>query len=128
MIDENREVTKKLSRPSLRAKKELDAMGAFRLFDVCEKLPRDGKVTTTRWDNVPKGDKSRCRCVARLFRHDDPQVEWLYTSGSTAATGGHACGPTQIQSCASMRRTQTFTLKKTRKFINASKRIGQAVS
>ena len=68
-------------------KKELDAMEAFGIFDVCEELPKDAKVITTRWENVPKGDKWRCRFVAREFGHDDPKMEGLYTSGSTAATG-----------------------------------------
>ena len=53
-------------------KKELDAMEAFGIFDVCEELPKDAKATTTRWENVPKGDKCRCSFVAREFRHDDP--------------------------------------------------------
>ena len=44
-------------------------------------------MITTRWENVPKGDKWRCRFVAREFRHDDPKMQGLYTSGSTAATG-----------------------------------------
>ena len=68
-------------------KKELDAMEAFGIFDVCEELPKDAKVITTRWENVPKGDKWRCSVVAREFRHDDPEMEGLYTSGSTPATG-----------------------------------------
>ena len=68
-------------------KKELEAMEAFGIFDVCEELPKDAKVITTRWENVPKGDKWRCTFVAREFRHDDPQVEGLYSSGSTSATG-----------------------------------------
>ena len=38
-------------------KKELDAVEAFGIFDVCEELPNDAKITTTRWENVPKGDK-----------------------------------------------------------------------
>ena len=37
-------------------KKGLDAMEAFGIFEVCEELPRDAKVITTRWENVPKGD------------------------------------------------------------------------
>ena len=68
-------------------KKELDAMEAFGIFDVCEELPFDAKLTTTRWENVPKGDKWRCRFVVREFRHDDPEMEGLHTSGSTAAMG-----------------------------------------
>ena len=34
-------------------KRELDAMEAFGIFDVCEELPKDAKIITTRWDNVP---------------------------------------------------------------------------
>ena len=68
-------------------KKELDAMEAFGIFDVCEDLPKDAKVTTTRWENVPKCDKWRCRFVAREFRHDDPEMEGLCTSGSPSGTG-----------------------------------------
>ena len=67
-------------------KKELEAMEAFGTFDVCGKLPKDAKIITTRWENVPEGDKWRCRFVARQFRHDDPEMEGLHTSGSTAAT------------------------------------------
>ena len=62
-------------------------METFGILDVCEELPRDAEVTTTRWENVPKGDNWRRRFVAREFRHDDPEMEGLYTSGSTAATG-----------------------------------------
>ena len=46
------------------------------------------KVTTTRRENVPKGDKRRCKFLAREFRHDDPEMERLHTSGSTVATSG----------------------------------------
>ena len=60
-------------------KKELDAMEAFGNFDVCEELPKDSKIIATRWENVPKGDKWRCRFVAREFRHDDPKMEGLHT-------------------------------------------------
>ena len=60
---------------------------SFGIFDVCEELPRDAKVFTTRWENIPKGANWRCRFAAREFRHDDPEMEGLYTSGSTAATG-----------------------------------------
>ena len=60
--------------------------GQFGTFDVCEELTNDAKVTTTRWENVEKSDKWRCRFVAREFRHDDPQMEGLHTSGSTPAT------------------------------------------
>ena len=60
-------------------KKEFDAMEPVGIFDVCEELPRDAKVITTRWENVPKGDKWRCRFVSREFRHDDPEMEGLYT-------------------------------------------------
>ena len=102
-----------------RKKNELDAMEAFGIFEVCEELSKDGKVITTKWDNVPKGDKWRCRFVSREFRHDDPEMEGLYTSGSTSATGKlvdmHAFSNTDTQSCASMRRTRTSTLRKTRK-------------
>ena len=62
-------------------KKEPDAMGAFGIFDVCEELPKDAKIITTRWENVPKGDNWRCRLVAREFRHDDQDMEGLHTSG-----------------------------------------------
>ena len=68
-------------------KKELDAMEAFGIFDVCEELPKDAKIITTRRENVPKGDKWRCWFVAREFRHDDPEMEGPHTTGSTAATG-----------------------------------------
>ena len=68
-------------------KTEFDAMEAFDIFHVCEELPIDVKIITTRWENVPKGDKWRCRFVAREFRHDDPDMERLHTSGSTASTG-----------------------------------------
>ena len=67
-------------------KKELDAMESFDIFDVCEEMPIDVKIIITRWENAPKGDKWRCRFVAREFRHDDSEVEGLQTSGSTAST------------------------------------------
>ena len=38
--------------------------------------PRDGRT-------FQKGDKWRCRFVATKFRHDDPNMEGLYTSGNT---------------------------------------------
>ena len=53
-------------------KKELDAMEAFGIFDVCEELPKGVKVITTRWENV-ESDKWRCRFVAREFGHDDAE-------------------------------------------------------
>ena len=89
MIDENTEGIKEETFKAILAgkKKELDAMEVFGIFDVCEDLPRHAKVITTRWENVPKGDKWRCRFVAREFRHDDPEMKGLYTSGSTTATG-----------------------------------------
>ena len=62
-------------------KKEPDAMEAFGIFDVCEELPKDAKIITTRLENVPKGDNWRCRLVAREFRHDDQDMEGLHTSG-----------------------------------------------
>ena len=74
-------------------------MEAFDIFDVCEELRVDAKIITTRWENVPRGDKWRCRFAAREFRHDDLDVEGLYTSSSTASTGrlgGHACGPASL--------------------------------
>ena len=74
-------------------KKELDAMEAFGIFDLCGELPGDAKVITTRWENVPKGEKWRCRFVAREFRHDDPELEGLQTLGqhsSNGKAGGHA--------------------------------------
>ena len=98
-------------------RKELDAMEAFGIFDVCEELPKDAKVITTRWENVPKGDKWRCRFVAREFGHDDPEMEGLYTSRSTAATRRlvdmHAFS-TDIRSCSLMQKMRTSTLRKTR--------------
>ena len=68
-------------------KKELVAMEPFGIFDVCEELQKDAKIFTTKWENVPKGDKWRCRFVPKEIRHDDPEKEGLYTSGSTSATG-----------------------------------------
>ena len=52
------ELTKKQSGQSLAGKnKELDAMEAFDIFDVCGEIPTGAKIITTRWENVPKGDK-----------------------------------------------------------------------
>ena len=84
MIDENTEaVNEEIVKAVVASKKkELDAMEAFGIFDVCDELSRDAMVITTRWENVPKGDKWRCRFEAREFRHDDPEMERLYTSGS----------------------------------------------
>ena len=97
-------------------KKELDAMEAFDIFDVCEEMPIGAKLTTI----VPKGDKWRCRFVAREFKHDGPDME-----GSTLQAARNpqadwwACmrSSTDIQSCGWMRRTHTSTQKMTRKCI-----------
>ena len=45
--------------------------------------------------------------AAREFRHDDPEMEGLYTSDSTAAT-------TDTPSCASMQKMRASMLRKTR--------------
>ena len=45
------------------------SMEAFGIFGVCEELPKDAKIITTRWENVPKGDTWRCRFVARPHPH-----------------------------------------------------------
>ena len=89
LIDENTEGVDEERVKAIVAgkKKGLDAMEAFGILDVCEELPKDAKVTTTRWDNVPTGDKWRRRFVPREFKHDDPEMEGLCTSGSTSATG-----------------------------------------
>ena len=89
MIDENtEEINEEIVEAMVAGKKkELDAMEAFGIFDIYEELLRDAKEITTRRENVPKGDKWRYRFVARKFRHDDPEMDGLYTSGSTAATG-----------------------------------------
>ena len=88
MIDVNKGVNDDIVKAIVAGKKkELDAMEAFGIFDVCEELPKDANVVTTRWESVPKGDKWRCRSVAREFRHDDPEMEFLCTSGSASATG-----------------------------------------
>ena len=55
-------------------KKELDTMEACGIFDVCEELPNNAKIITTRWENVPN-----------LRKHS-----------SNRLTGGHARGPTRI--------------------------------
>ena len=52
-------------------------MEAFGIFDVCEELPKDAKIITTRQENVPKGDKWRRRFVAKMLGHDDPDMEGL---------------------------------------------------
>ena len=61
MIDENTEgVNEEIVNAIVAGKKkELDTMEAFGIFDVCEELPRGAKVITTKWENVPKGDKWR---------------------------------------------------------------------
>ena len=76
MIDENTEGVNEEIVKAIVAdkKKEFDVMEAFGIFDVCEETPRDAKVITTTWENVPKGDKWRCRFVGREFRHDDPEM------------------------------------------------------
>ena len=65
MMDENTEGVNEEFVKAIVAgkKKELDAMEAFGIFDVCEELPKDAKEITTRWENVPKGDKWRCRLI-----------------------------------------------------------------
>ena len=65
----------------LAGKKELDAMEACGIYDVCEEVQKDAKIITTRWENVPKGDKLSCRFVVRGFRHDDPDMEGLGQHG-----------------------------------------------
>ena len=70
----------------LAGKKEIDAMAAFDIFDVREELSIGAKIITMRWKKVPMGDRWRCRFVAREFRHVDPDMGGLYTSGSTAST------------------------------------------
>ena len=60
-------------------------MEAFEIFDVCEDLPGNVKVITTRWETFRRATSGDAE--AREFRHDDPEMEGLYTSGSTAATG-----------------------------------------
>ena len=76
MIDENTEgVTEEIVKAIVAGKKkELDAMEAFGIYDVCEELPRDAKVITTRCTRFS----------------------------------------TDIQSCASMQKTRTSMLRKTR--------------
>ena len=36
-------------------KKELDAMEAFGIFDVCEEVPKDAKVISTSWEKRSEG-------------------------------------------------------------------------
>ena len=93
MIDENTEgVNEEIAKAIVAGKKkELDAMGAFGIFDVREELPRDAKVITTRWENVPKGDKWRGRFVAR-----DGRTLHLGQHNKNRKTGGDACGSAWI--------------------------------
>ena len=58
MIDENTEgVNEEIVKAIVAGKKkELDAMEAFGIFDVCEELPRDAKVITTRWETSGEAD------------------------------------------------------------------------
>ena len=64
-------------------KKELDAMEVFGIFDVFGEIPKDSTIITLRWENVPEGDKWRCRFVARQ-------------DISNRQTGGHACSAIRI--------------------------------
>ena len=57
-----------------------------RRSDPSQPGPKAGKCEDHDNGNVPKGEKWRCRFVAREFRHDDLEMEGLYTSGTTAAT------------------------------------------
>ena len=52
LIDENAEcVGEEIVKAIVAArKKQLDAMEAFGIFDVCEELLKDAKVITTRWE------------------------------------------------------------------------------
>ena len=99
-------------------KKELDAMEAFGIFDVCEELPKDAKVITTRWENVPKGDKWRCRFVPESS--DMTVQKWKGSTHQAAhrqQVDWWTCmrSNTDVQSCASMWRTRTSMPMKTRK-------------
>ena len=107
MIDENTEgVIEGIVKAIVAGKKnELEAMEAFGIFDVSEELPRDAKVITSRWENVPKGDKWRCRFVAREFRHDLSRNGRTLHFGQHSSNGkarGDACGSARFQSSASM--------------------------
>ena len=57
-------------------KKELDAMEAFGIFDVRRIANEMGKRSERRQVEMQVE-----------FRHDDPEMDGLYTSGSTSATG-----------------------------------------
>ena len=92
-VDENAGVDEEIVKASWAGKKrELDAMEAIGIFDICEEVPKHAKVITTRWE--------------KTFRK---------------ATSGDACCWTCLQSnmdtrsCASMQRMRTSTLRKTRK-------------
>ena len=111
-------------------KKEFDAMEAFGIFDVCEKLPKEAKIITMRCENVPTDEKWICRFVAREFTNDDPELEVLYTSGSTAATsGGHACGPAwRFDPVPRCRKRALLCRGRRGRLLLASQRMGQEVS
>ena len=98
-------------------KKELDAMEAFGIFDVCEELPRDAKVITTRWGifrRATSGDAD-----SEPESSDMMLQKWKDSTPRAAQQqreGWWTCMrfSTDIQSCASMQRTRTSIPRKTR--------------
>ncbi|CAK0896486.1 unnamed protein product, partial [Prorocentrum cordatum] len=72
----------------LKGKEKMNAMEEFDIFDVVDKIPDNADLLSTRWENVPRGpDEWRCRCVAREFKSDDPDLEGLFKAGATSSTG-----------------------------------------
>ena len=62
-------------------------------------MPISAKLITTRCGIVSKGDKWRCRFVARAFKHDDPDMERVphfRQHDLDRQTAGHACGPARL--------------------------------
>ena len=66
-------------------KKELDAMEAFGIFDVCEELPRDAKVITTRWKKTFR--RATSGDADSLSESSDMVIQISKDSTSTAPTG-----------------------------------------
>ena len=91
-------------------KKELDALEAFDIFDVCEEMPIGAKLITTRWETFQKVTSGDVVSLPESSNSTIPtrlrQADWWKCMRSSTA----------IRSCAWMRRTHTPTQKKTRKF------------
>ena len=119
---------RKHSKPSWLARRKSSMRWKHSEFLMCAKNCRKMRRSKQRdGENVPKGDKWRCRFAAREFRHGDQEMEGIYTSGSTVATSKlvdlHEFQHGYSILC-SMRRAHISMQRKTRKFTVGLQRNG----